>query len=55
MAISGVGSSTHCASTGAKLPDCYVILTAQQSESRIATFDTGLTRAARSLGIDVLR
>lgn len=51
----GVWLAQLRARTSAKLPDCCVLLTAQQSESRIATFDTGLARAARSLGIDVLR
>ena len=42
------------ARTGLKLPDCAVILTAQQSGSKIATFDHRLAREARALGITVL-
>jgi len=42
------------ARTGSRLPDCSVILTAQQSGSRIATFDRVLARAASELGIEVI-
>jgi len=50
----GVWLAQLRARTGAKLPDCCVILTAQQSDSRIATFDAGLARTAGELGIEVL-
>lgn len=50
----GVRLAQMRAETGLKLPDCCVILTAQQSDSRIATFDARLARAARGLGIEVV-
>lgn len=50
----GVWLAQLRARTGLKLPDCSVILTAQQSDSKIATFDARLAQAARELGIDVL-
>lgn len=41
------------AHTGSTLPDCCVLLTAEQTNARIATFDTQLRRAAlsRSVGL----
>lgn len=50
----GVRLAQIRAETGLKLPDCYVILTADQSGSRIATFDDRLAEAARRLGIEVV-
>ena len=50
----GVWLAQLRARTGLKLPDCAVILTAQQSGSKIATFDHRLAREARALGITVL-
>ncbi len=42
------------ATTRLKLPDCCVLLTAQQTESAVASFDNRLRSAARSLGLAVL-
>ncbi len=42
------------AHTRAKMPDCCVLLTAEQTSARIATFDEGLKMAARSLGLGVV-
>lgn len=42
------------ADTGCKLPDCCVLLAAQNHEGAIASFDTDLLRAARALGLEVL-
>ena len=50
----GVWLAQLRARTGLKLPDCAVILTAQQSGSKIATFDHRLAREARALGVTVL-
>lgn len=52
-ADAGVRLAQMRAATGLKLPDCCVILTADQSGSRVATFDSRLARAARQLGIEV--
>lgn len=49
----GVWLAQLRARTGLKLPDCCVILAAQTSDSRIATFDTALAREAERLGIAV--
>jgi predicted nucleic acid-binding protein len=40
------------ASTGCKLPDCCVLLAAQHHEGAVASFDTDLIRAARSVGLE---
>ncbi|MBM7519419.1 type II toxin-antitoxin system VapC family toxin [Nocardioides nitrophenolicus] len=40
--------------TRLSIPDCCVLLTAQQSGAAVATFDAGLRAAARSLGLQVL-
>ena len=40
--------------TGLRIPDCCVLLTAQQSGAAVATFDDRLRPAARSLGLAVL-
>jgi toxin FitB len=42
------------ADTGHKLPDCCVLLAAQEHGGAVASFDTGLTRAARELGLPVI-
>jgi len=42
------------AATAAKMPDCCVLLTAQQADASVATFDDRLRRAAEGLGIRVL-
>ncbi len=38
--------------TGLKLPDCCVLLAAQDHDARVASFDTSLLKAARKLGLD---
>lgn len=43
------------ASTRAKMPDCCVLLTAQQAGGPVATFDLALRRAARGLGIAIVK
>ena len=40
--------------TGLKLPDCCVLLAAQDHYGGIASFDQGLCRQARGLGIPVV-
>ncbi len=42
-------------STGLRLPDCCVLDAAQTNAARLATFDAALGKAARRLGIPVLR
>jgi predicted DNA-binding protein (UPF0278 family) len=37
--------------TGLKLPDCCVLLAAQDHDARVASFDTSLLKAARKLGL----
>jgi predicted nucleic acid-binding protein len=39
------------ANTGCKLPDCCVLLAAQEHQGRVASFDADLIEAARSLGL----
>jgi predicted nucleic acid-binding protein len=39
------------ADTGRKLPDCCVLLAAQECEGTVASFDTGLTKAATTLNL----
>ena len=39
------------ATTGLRLPDCCVLLAAEQAPGRVASFDTGLTAAAARLGL----
>ncbi len=41
------------AETGRKLPDCCVLLAAQDREATVASFDVGLVRAAERLGLGV--
>lgn len=40
--------------SGSKMPDCCVLLAAQQTSSAVATFDDRLRRAARHTGLVVL-
>jgi predicted nucleic acid-binding protein len=42
------------AKTGRKLPDCCVLLAAQQRRGAIASFDADLVRAAQALGLQTL-
>jgi predicted nucleic acid-binding protein len=42
------------AGTGCKLPDCCVLLAAQQHGGAVASFDAGLVRAAGALGLETL-
>jgi len=42
------------AEAGLKLPDCCVLLAAQNNEAPLATFDTGLLAAAGKLGVEVV-
>jgi predicted nucleic acid-binding protein len=39
------------ADTGCKLPDCCVLLAAQEHEGTVASFDVGLTKTAAALGL----
>lgn len=41
------------ADTGCKLPDCCVLLAAQDHEGAVASFDADLLEAARALGLAV--
>lgn len=40
------------AGTGRKLPDCCVLLAAQEHEGAVASFDADLLEAARALGLE---
>lgn len=42
------------ASTGGKLPDCCVLLAAQEHQGAVASFDSALVAAARTLGLKVV-
>jgi predicted nucleic acid-binding protein len=42
------------ADTGCKLPDCCVLLAAQEHEGTVASFDVGLTKAAAALGLSTV-
>ena len=42
------------AGTGRKLPDCCVLLAAQEHAGTIATFDRELAKTAKGLGIEVV-
>lgn len=42
------------ADTGRKLPDCCVLLAAQEHRGTVATFDRNLSRTAEELGIGVV-
>ena len=41
-------------STGLKMPDCCVLLAAEDHRATVASFDDRLTQAARLRGLDVL-
>lgn len=41
-------------STGLKMPDCCVLLAAEQKNAQVATFDRSLAGAARALGLGVV-
>jgi predicted nucleic acid-binding protein len=41
------------AGTGCKLPDCCVLLAAQDHGGAVASFDADLLKAARALGLEV--
>jgi len=41
------------ASLGVKMPDCCVLLAAQDNDAAVASFDAGLLAAARKLGLKV--
>jgi predicted nucleic acid-binding protein len=43
------------AATGLGMPDCCVLLTAEQAAARLATFDDGLAHAAGRRDVPVLR
>ncbi|MCA1696206.1 MAG: type II toxin-antitoxin system VapC family toxin [Actinobacteria bacterium] len=43
------------ADTGARMPDCCVLLAAQTAGARVAAFDDQLIRAAAKLGLVALR
>ena len=38
--------------TGLKMPDCCVLLAAQDHDAQVASFDTSLLKAARKLGLE---
>lgn len=42
------------ANTRSKMPDCCVLLTAEQTSAGVATFDEGLKESARSIGLAVV-
>jgi predicted nucleic acid-binding protein len=42
------------AATGLRMPDCCVLLAAQEAPARVASFDTRLLSAATQLGLDAL-
>lgn len=42
------------AEVGLKLPDCCVLLAAQNNEAALATFDADLLAAAGKLGVEVV-
>ncbi len=42
------------ADTGCRLPDCCVLLAAQDNEGTVASFDAELVRAARTLGLEAV-
>jgi hypothetical protein len=43
------------ADTGLRMPDCCVLLAAQDAVARVAAFDDRLIRAAEGLGLVALR
>jgi predicted nucleic acid-binding protein len=42
-----------CTETGLKLPDCCLLLTAEQTDAALASFDLRLAAAARDRGVRV--
>jgi predicted nucleic acid-binding protein len=44
-----------CADTGLRMPDCCVLLAAQDTSARVAAFDERLLRGAEDLGLVALR
>ncbi|GGL53780.1 hypothetical protein GCM10011575_10290 [Microlunatus endophyticus] len=42
------------ANTRSKMPGCCVLLTAEQTSARVATFDEGLKESARAIGLAVV-
>jgi predicted nucleic acid-binding protein len=42
------------ADTGCKLPDCCVLLAARDHDGAVASFDAGLIRLARAVGLEVI-
>jgi predicted nucleic acid-binding protein len=54
LALGGEASSRLArlrADLGIKLPDCCVLLAAQEHAGAVASFDTGVIKAARKLGL----
>ncbi|MGH8981926.1 MAG: type II toxin-antitoxin system VapC family toxin [Acidimicrobiales bacterium] len=49
MRLAGLRTSTHL-----KMPDCCVLLAAEQVNGQVATFDVSLSAAARALGLGVV-
>jgi predicted nucleic acid-binding protein len=43
------------AHTNAKMPDCCVLLTAEKTSARVATFDIRLAHAATSIGLKLVQ
>ncbi len=62
LGIDGVGLDANAparlaglrASTRLKMPDCCVLLAAEQVNGQVATFDASLAAAARALGLGVV-
>ncbi|MDA8312615.1 MAG: PIN domain-containing protein [Actinomycetota bacterium] len=62
LGVEGVGLDTDAplrlaglrASTRLRMPDCCVLLAAEQVNAQVATFDVSLAAAARSLGLGVV-
>ena len=49
----GVRLARLRARTNAKMPDCCVLLTAEQTSARVATFDQRLAESATVLGLEL--
>ena len=45
--------ATLRARTGLRMPDCCVLLAAETASAEVATFDTRLSQAARTIGLTV--
>jgi predicted nucleic acid-binding protein len=43
------------AGTGLRMPDCCVLMAAQEAEARVATFDRRLARAVQNVGLVALQ